>query len=208
MFSKYDGLGISDKYRAMVGPPEMFDIIGAQQFCVMVKNGLRHNHRLFDFGCGCLRAGRFFIPYLDPGKYIGLEPDKELLQYGLLEELGTEMSATKYPIIYTWDDFVFANRMYGNFDYMLAHSIITHAGPDVVKKIFDGAGEVVVDGGKFLGTYFDGFDDCLEDGWHGHEAVTYRKSTITDVATNAGFVSLETKDYGHPMRQTWFIAKK
>ena len=197
--------GTLREYRAKVGPPELFDLIGAQQFCVLVKYGLRERHRLFDFGCGCLRAGKFLIPYLNAGNYVGLEPDLELAHYGLNEELGADHALAKVPTIYKWDDFVFAGRMRGDFNYMLAHSIITHAGPDVVKKIFDGAYEVLAPESMFLGTFFQG-KDCESVGWLGNDIATYWAKTLESLALDAGFVSFAYHDFGHPLRQLWFTA--
>src|ERR1700722_19889133 len=54
-------------YMAYVGPPTHYDFMGATQFRLLCALGLRAHHTLLDFGCGSLRAGRFFLTYLDPG---------------------------------------------------------------------------------------------------------------------------------------------
>jgi len=60
-----------DGYKKFVGSIEMYDSIGRSQFDLLLSLGLRPNHYLLDIGCGCLRGGRFYIPYLDPGHYFG-----------------------------------------------------------------------------------------------------------------------------------------
>lgn len=53
-------------YRGYVGPEAQYDLMGATQFRLLCTLGLREHHTLLDFGCGSLRAGRLFIPYLLP----------------------------------------------------------------------------------------------------------------------------------------------
>lgn len=55
-------LRIGDQdYRAFVGPPAKYDVMGALQLSVLTSLGLRQEHKLLDVGCGSLRAGRFFL---------------------------------------------------------------------------------------------------------------------------------------------------
>jgi hypothetical protein len=67
--------GSEAHYSAYVGPPREYDFMGATQFRLLTTLGLRETHRLLDFGCGSLRAGRFLIPYLLPAHYYGVEPN-------------------------------------------------------------------------------------------------------------------------------------
>ena len=71
------GLGLKPgdpQYRAYVGPPEDYDLIAAMTFNLLTTLGLRQHHSLLDIGCGSLRIGRLLIPYLNRGKYFGVEP--------------------------------------------------------------------------------------------------------------------------------------
>ena len=194
-------------HRAKVGPAEYFDVIGAQQFCVMVSLGLREHHRLLDVGCGCLRGGRFFIPYLGPDCYYGVEPDRELLDAGIEHELGDFWPRRKWPVFWHFDDFRLS-RIPGLFNYVLAQSILTHAGCNLVPVIFDEAFKVLADGGAFAATWFDGLGDATMDGWHSGLRVVYTASTMARWALAAGFSRLDVLDVRHPMGQTWFVARK
>ena len=193
-------------HRAKVGPKHLFDVIGAQQFCVLVNAGLREKHRLLDVGCGCLRGGRFLIPYLAAGNYCGLEPDTELLTDGIADEVGYEQIAHKRPEFYHFDDFRLS-RIPGQFDYVLAQSILSHAGCDLVPLIFHEAAKVLVDGGAFAATWFDGPSDTTRQGWWGGRMV-YTASTMAAWALAAGFSRFDVLDAVHPMKQTWFVARK
>jgi hypothetical protein len=59
----------SRDYRAYIGPTSRYDFMGASQFRLATTLGLRSGHKLLDFGCGSLRAGKLFIPYLETGNY-------------------------------------------------------------------------------------------------------------------------------------------
>src|SRR5271169_3068223 len=85
------GLGLSPgdaHYRAYVGPPEDYDLISAMTFNLLTSLGLRQNHALLDIGCGSLRCGRLFIPYLNAGNYTGIEPNQWLIDEGIRREVG------------------------------------------------------------------------------------------------------------------------
>ena len=73
------GLGLKPgdpHYRAYVGPPEDYDLVAAMTFNLLTTLGLRQHHSLLDVGCGSLRIGRLLIPYLNRGKYFGIEPNQ------------------------------------------------------------------------------------------------------------------------------------
>jgi SAM-dependent methyltransferase len=76
-------------YRAAVGGH--WDEIGQLQLDFLVKHGLEPGHRLLDMPCGSFRVGRLLIPYLEPGHYIGLDADHELLEAGKREVLGSDL---------------------------------------------------------------------------------------------------------------------
>ena len=68
--SGFDTPSDSLDYREYVGTSERYDIGGAIQFNLLTTLGLREHHRLLDVGCGSLRAGRLFIPYLLKGSVL------------------------------------------------------------------------------------------------------------------------------------------
>src|ERR1051325_7837706 len=94
------GLGLKPggpHYRAYVGPPEDYDLIAAMTFNLLTTLGLRQHHSLLDVGCGSLRIGRLLIPYLNRGKYFGVEPNKWLVEEGIGREVGQSLVEVKRP---------------------------------------------------------------------------------------------------------------
>jgi hypothetical protein len=84
-------------HRAYVGAPEEWDLVAARQVTLLLAAGLRDTHRLVDIGCGSLRAGRMLIPYLRPGHYFGVEPNRWLVEKGIEHELGRDLIGMKQP---------------------------------------------------------------------------------------------------------------
>ena len=97
------GLGLKPgdrHYRAYVGPPEDYDLIAAMTFNLLTTFGLRQHHSLLDVGCGSLRIGRLLIPYLNRGRYFGVEPNEWLVEEGIKRELGEALLEIKRPIFF------------------------------------------------------------------------------------------------------------
>lgn len=73
-------------YQKMVGG--MWNEIGQLQFDYMRKQGLQPQHVFCDVACGSFRAGRFFIDYLNPGNYLGIDKQFVLVETGRREVIG------------------------------------------------------------------------------------------------------------------------
>ena len=125
-------------YRGYVGPAKEYDLISAMVFNLLTSCGLREHHILLDIGCGSLRNGRLFIPYLNPSNYIGIEPNSWLVDDGIKKETGKEQISIKRP------NFIFAEtiskekifKKVPRVDYILLQSIFSHMGKDLMEKTF------------------------------------------------------------------------
>jgi SAM-dependent methyltransferase len=103
-----------EHYRAYVGPPDRFDLMGASQFNLLCTLRLRDYHNVLDFGCGSLRLGRLLILYLQRGKYFGIDPNRWLIDDALRCELGWDIVSTK-EARFSYEDFdcsVFGERFH------------------------------------------------------------------------------------------------
>jgi hypothetical protein len=92
---------------------------GRVEFDFMVAHGLAPQHVLLDIACGALRAGVHFIPYLDPGNYLGIEKERRLIRRGLSRELPREVRERKRPELLVSGTFEF-DRLSKQADYALA----------------------------------------------------------------------------------------
>lgn len=77
-------------HRRFVGG--VWDTHGQHQLEYLKSRGLEPHHRLLDIGCGCFRAGHFFVDYLEPGHYYGVDANLSLMQAGYDFELTDEQA--------------------------------------------------------------------------------------------------------------------
>lgn len=202
----YSSLKPGDKhYRAFIGPPLQYDFMGATQFRLLCTLGLRAHHQVLDLGCGSLRAGRFLINYLESGNYCGIEPNQWLIDEGIKEQLGDSLIEIKKPRFDNNSEFNTA--AFGqNFDFIIAQSIFSHTGNDLIPSALSNIYQSLNDNGIALITFIKGEKDFDGDGWIYPECVEFTLPKIYEFATNAGFQVQELPWY-HP-RQTWFYFVK
>ena len=200
--------GSEEHYSSYVGPPEQYDFMGAMQFRLACSLGLREHHKLLDFGCGSLRAGRLLLVYLNAGNYFGIEPNDWLVKKAIDEELGGEaIIRLKRPSFSTSADF--DSRVFGEtFDFIIAQSIFSHAGLDLIEKSLGHFRDSLKADGVVMATFLtppDG-DDFAGDGWVYPGCVSFREDTVTALARALGLASLRIPFF-HP-RQDWYLFSK
>lgn len=193
----------AEHYRAFVGPPETYDIVSAMQFNLLTILGLRERHYLLDIGCGSLRAGRLFIPYLLPGRYFGVEPNQWLLDEGIRSEIGKDLIDAKRPSFSNDDHFSF-EALNQSFDFIIAQSIFSHTSLAQLKTCLAEAKKVMKPTCIFAATFVMGDEDYTSDDWVYPGCVTYRLETFTALAQEQGLVC-KTIDWLHPAEQTWML---
>ncbi len=193
-------------YTAYVGPPEEYDLMGATQFRLLTTLGLRDTHRLLDFGCGSLRAGRLLIPYLQRGNYHGLEPNQWLVEDAIERQLGRELIGLKWPHFYAFDDFR-ADRCGSGFDFVLAQSIFSHTGRDLVEAALAGFRLALAPSGLAAVTFIHpgegGIAEFEGSGWIYPDCAAHSPQTISAIVRTSGLFGRELPWF-HP-RQTWYV---
>ena len=200
------GLGLKPgdaNYRAYVGPPEDFDLIAAMTFNLLTTLGLRQYHSLLDVGCGSLRVGRLFIPYLNKGKYFGIEPNEWLVEEGIKKEVGESLIRIKAPhFAFVASPDNLADKQCA-FDFALAQSIFSHCGLGLIAQWLYGISRSLRDTGALVATFLPDDKDSELKGWVYPDCVKYKPGTIINLATQAGF-QCEVLDWKHP-RQQWAL---
>lgn len=195
----------ADHYRAYVGPPDRYDFMSATQFSLLFANGLREHHRVLDFGCGSLRLGRLLIPYLQEGRYFGIEPNAWLIHDALERELGWDIIRLKKPAFSHRDDYD-CTSLQSSFHFIMAQSIVTHCGPDLFRKLMRSFASVLEPEGLILFSYIrcDGPVDSPGDGWHYPACVPYEEPQVTGFLAEAGLFGASIPWY-HP-GASWHVA--
>ncbi len=191
----------AEDYRAFVGPEDGYDRMSAMQFNLLTFLGLREDHYLLDIGCGSLRAGRLFIPYLKPGRYFGIEPEARLLEQGIDKEAGRSLIEVKRPSFSSNAEFelsVFDQQ----FDFIIAQSIFSHTAEWQIRKCLAEAKTVMKPDARFAVSYFEGRENYSGDRWA--VVATYTRKRMTELAEEAG-LHCEPLDWPHTDRQTWIL---
>jgi SAM-dependent methyltransferase len=203
--SEEDILGLSkhigDKhYRAYIGPPDEYDLVSAMSFNLLTACGLRQHHKLLDIGCGSLRLGRLLIPYLNTDNYVGLDPNKWLIDDGIRYEVGSSLVELRRPM-FIYDSEIGSLDKDIKFDYVIAQSIFSHTAPDLLERWIAEVSLRLADQGVFFATVLEGDVECDRSGWIYPECVEYRLDTVAKLAIKYG-LKFEILTWYHP-RQTW-----
>ena len=200
------GLGLKpgdEHYRAYVGPPEDYDLIAAMTFNLLTTLGLRQHHSLLDVGCGSLRSGRLLIPYLNRGKYFGIEPNEWLVEEGINREIGKSLVEIKRPVFSFSDSPEAIERAKIVFDFAVAQSIFSHCGLDLIKGWLSAISRSLAQDGALVATFLVGEEDSAQMGWIYPHCVNYRPATLESAAADVN-LRFEIVDWKHP-RQTWAL---
>ena len=190
-------------YRGFVGPSEKFDLISAVQFNLLTFLDLREDHYLLDIGCGSLRAGKLFIPFLLPGRYHGVEPEQWLIDEGIRNELGEDILGVKRPVFNNDDNFTLS--IFGRkFDFILAHSIFSHASERQISRCLSEARRVMMPTSLFIATFAKGDDDYTGDEWVYPGFVMYTEDHMRALFDEQG-LSSTILNWPHPEYQVWIV---
>lgn len=96
--------------------------LGRDHFDYLVSRGLRPSDNFLDLGCGALRTGIFVIPYLEPGRYYGVEAHRLSLEAAANYEIPLNKLAHKNPRLLHSSTFDLAHWNV-TFDWIFAFSL-------------------------------------------------------------------------------------
>jgi 2-polyprenyl-3-methyl-5-hydroxy-6-metoxy-1,4-benzoquinol methylase len=122
------------------------------------------------------------------------------LDAGIQQEMGDEIMLIRKPHFYHFDDFEIT-RIGEKFDFILAQSVLSHAGVDAFEKIVREASKSLKSGGVFAATYFDGAQSN-QRGWLGHGIATYPFGFVKATAMKYDLVC-KPISIKHPVGQKW-----
>jgi SAM-dependent methyltransferase len=180
--------------------------MSATQFSLLFANGLRERHRVLDLGCGSLRLGRLLIPFLREGCYFGIDPNRWLIEDAIERELGRDSVRLKKPGFSYNDDFD-CSTFGTTFDFIIAQSVVTHCGPDLVRKLMRSIAAVLEPDGIALFSYLRTGappPQMPADGWHYPGCVPYTMEQVSDFLAQAGLVGTPIPWF-HPAA-AWHVA--
>lgn len=148
-YSKHTDMRMEADPQWAIGRGDEWESHGLLQLEYLKEYGLTPRHYLLDIGCGPGRAARRFVPYLEQGRYTGIDISPKCVEYAkdLAAKEGWDAKAPQFILNADVDlDF-------GPFDFVWAHSVFTHLPPDQIEKMVGNIRDVMRDGGRFLFTY-------------------------------------------------------
>jgi len=175
-------------------------ISGRMQAEILFAEGAVPSSRVLEVGCGCLSAGSFLIERLDPERYVGIEPNTWLVDLALQRKSFRETASQKKPRFFDNLDFD-ASAAGCEFDYVLSHSILSHAAhwqlPLFLKnvgaclapegRIF--ASLVLAEGNAFGNHGTKNKQDSMDEEWVYPGVSYFTEETVRKTAADAGLTA-------------------
>jgi hypothetical protein len=149
------------------------------------------------------------LPYLLPRRYYGIEPNQWLVEEGIKSELGQDIVNLKQPTFHYSDAFDF-DAFGVKFDYMVAQSIFSHTGSDLVRQVLANAAKVMHDETKFVATFIHSSKRRPardEPGWHYPKCISFDPDVIKGLIREAGLFGQYLPWY-HPAQDWYMITMK
>src|SRR5208282_1965181 len=125
------------------------ELSGQLQFELLEKEGCSPSSKILDVGSGALHAGLVLIKYLEPGCYVGIEPNRWLTEEALKQPKIKEEIETKKALFLEVIDFD-ASSAGVIFDFVLSHSILSHAAHYQLEQFLRNTSKTLAPKGKIL----------------------------------------------------------
>jgi predicted TPR repeat methyltransferase len=191
-----------EQAQAYVGSTgQNYFIVGKLQLELLKMNGCTPASHVLEVGCGCLVAGRPIMEFLSPDHYVGIEPNKWLIdavKKGLPDTI--DLIARKRPIFLKNKNFD-ATKARRRFDFVISHSILSHAAHrqyflflNSIKKVL-APGGVVIASIRFLDRNGNVMGDSNDSHWVYPNVSYFSWETVERGAAEYGFKIEWRRDY-------------
>ena len=190
-----DGIG----HRSYVGG--LWEHLGSLQFRFMVDHGLEPQHVFLDIACGSLRAGVRFIPYLEPGNYLGIDVKQGLIDAGIQTELGQKLYSLKRPEFVASETFEFS-RFSKQPDFALAHALFIHLTDQQILTCLRNLRAVAHDKTKLYATFLESSEPrrtVLDH--HPFVIINHTRAQMSEFGRLSGWGFRYIGEWGHPRGQ-------
>lgn len=152
--------------------------------------------KFLDIACGSLRLGSLLIPYLNEGKYHGLDNNYEILMAGVNQELVHGKEKNPKFLVNDKFDFSFCPQ----FDIAWANSLFSHLTLQDIRICFENLTKVAKLDSVFYFTYFYGDSKYNPQKSHARLDFNYHLKEIQEVVLDWKFIDLGLR-FEHPRKQ-------
>lgn len=174
---------------------------GAAQLEILRREGLQPHMNVLEIGCGCLSAGVPLMQALNIDCYVGIEPNKWLvdaaMQVPRIKKIVEESKA-----VFIENGEFDASGVNRTFDFILSHSVLSHCGKPQLYQFLQNANAVLAPNGKIVASLrlvqsndygHSGSPDKQESKfkeWQYPGVAYYHQSTVADIAYELGLICL------------------
>lgn len=194
------------------GGNSLWEIASAAPFKYLLASGMRESSTVLDAGCGPLRVGRNLIMFLAPGNYCGLEPERTMIDRGLLEPpLTPEIIDYKRPRFVSNSTF----DIDGEFDIVLSNQVFFHCGREQLVTFLEKMRSHVLDSiviTVFIGEadadyHKSGFHEHFDYRFSSHGTIVYAESSFRSLVAGCGYSAEPLGTTWMPFEQFWRLRK-
>lgn len=158
---------------------------GAAQLALLTIEGMTPESRVLEFGCGTLHLARLLLPFLDTGHYYGVDPNKWLRDIAAADDPDLMNLIESRGAHFSEDADFDARSFHVRFDYVFAHSVLSHAAHWQLPQFLHGALRVLNKGGKIIASLRLG-TDTWDDDWVYPSVSWFSTSQVAAVARELG----------------------
>ena len=194
------GLEDPDRY---VGTDE---VSGELQLELLKREGCKPDSKVLEIGCGNLHAGMPLIKYLMKGCYVGVDPNKWLRRQTMKAPRVRELVNEKHARFLSVDDFD-ASRLGIKFDFVLSHSILSHAAHWQLEQYLGNAAKVLAPAGRILASIIlaegnvhgssgtPAKEDSMDEAWVYPGISWFKLATVLATAGRCGLTAVHKPEY-------------
>ena len=130
-----------------------WDLVSDWQYDYVTNlNKLTCDTRFLDLGCGSLRLGCRLIPYLNAGKYVGIDFAKDIVECAIDKELDYNICRKKRPQFIYNDNFDLST-VDRPIDIAWSYAVWIHLNDDAVKNALRNVKKVLDSDGVLYSTF-------------------------------------------------------
>lgn len=216
-FSQRIKTGLRDLRRRFSDPRKYVktdETSGRLQFELLKKEGCQPSSRVLEVGCGCLHAGVHLMQYLDRGGFVGIDPNAWLINDAIKKHPAIrKLVDEKQPQFLFRTDFD-AGSLNRQFDYVLSHSVLSHAAHWQLEQYLANTSRVLSPNGRIVasirlaeGNAFGSKgspnrEDSMDEEWVYPGISWFKLSTVMATAERLGLQARHMPEYTAHYTQT------
>lgn len=197
------------------------------QFDFLLDLGLTQSAKVLEIGCGALNASQHLIEFLQEERFVGIDPNPWLREYAQEKSPKLKEMVSLKKVIFLSNDKFDASELNTKFDFILSHSVLSHAAHFQLDHFLKNAGVVLTNHGKILasirlaeGNVYGSTGtpnrlDSMDEEWVYPGVSYFTKATIEETANRHGLKVTYREDftrrltnYRKPEFHDWLVFEK